>query len=106
MTNAFINEFDDMAHEAFADAGLADAGTFKARLGVVMPCKVFVDRDPVTAALSGIEITKDQAVIRLLRAGITGEPRNDDVITVDAEVFTIARRVRSDESSWVFLCQA
>jgi hypothetical protein len=55
-----------------------------------------------------VEITRDQVLVRMLRAGITGAPRQGDVITVGegaaAETLTVDERVRSDESLWVLVC--
>ena len=112
MTNAFIAEFDLIAHQAFAAAGIADGGTFQsAANGVSLACKVMVNFDPVVAALAGVEIIKDQAMVRLLFDGMTVEPRIGDVIVVAGAVgdqrFEVARRVRTDpDGSWVLVCAA
>lgn len=110
MANAFIAEFDRIAHAAFTAAGIADVGTFQsASDGSATPCNVMVDIDPVIAALAGVEIVKDQAMVRLLFEGMTIEPRIGDVIVISgsSQRLEIARRVRTDpDGSWVLVCAA
>lgn len=104
--NSFFSRCDRLGHAMFLQHGIASEGTFTPKDRASMPCRMMVDVDPEVTALMGVEITKDQAVVRLLMDGISVEPKHGDVIKVGAIRYTIARRVRTDPgASWVFLCQ-
>ncbi|MCR6700854.1 MAG: hypothetical protein NVV68_06780 [Dokdonella sp.] len=108
MSNDWIKDSMADFHTAFLDAGMANVATYVPQSGSPVPsCRVFVDRDITTAALAGVELIAGQAMVRLLiEPAITSLPRNGDEIRVGVESFTIVRRVRTDEASWVFVCQA
>lgn len=108
MSNDWIRDSIADFHAAFLDAGMADVAAYVPQGGNPVPgCRVFVDRDIATAALAGVELIAGQAMVRLLmEPAIISLPRNGDEIRVGVESFTIVRRVRTDEASWVFVCQA
>lgn len=108
MTNSWVKESMADFHAAFLGAGIADMGTYRPQIGDAVPdCRVFVDLDSVTASLAGVEIRAGQAMLRLLfDERISSAPRNGDVIEVNGRLFVISSRVRTDESSWVYVCQA
>lgn len=113
MSNDFLAEFDALAHAAFADAGMADAAVLRQHAGSVpvdTACSVYIDREPATGDMGGTEFYTDRVAVRVLRAGLTGKPVRGDTFTVtnadaSVEVFTIDQPLRSDESSWEFLCR-
>lgn len=118
IANPFARDFDSMAHAAFAGAGMAGMASFTPQRGSSIPaCRVFVDRDVVSAAfggagvvrsgaLSGVEAIKNQAVIGVLKEDVPDSPKNGDQLRVDGETFIVQRRLKDDESQWVLLCQA
>jgi hypothetical protein len=109
MTNPFLNGFDADAHAAFLAAGMADTALLRHTVGglpVSTPCNVYVDREPASGDLGGVEFLANRAVIRVLREGVASKPVKGDTLTIGADVFTIDQPMRTDESLWEFLCRA
>lgn len=118
MTNAFDAQFDELAHAAFREAGMAEMGAFEPQTGpAIANCRLYVDRDLATSAfggagvvrsgsLSGVEFLKGQAILSLFKADVPVSPKRGDAVVVGSERFVVQRPVAEDESLWGVLCQA
>ena len=98
-----LAELDADLHEAFADAGLADEGTYTAPgVGAVpVPCRVYVDK---ASQLAGDYAATygPRTVITLLRADVPA-PAEGGIVNVDGETFALRSRIEADDgiTSWV-----
>lgn len=94
---AFLRDFDAAAVGAFLDAGIADDATYIAPGGGAgVACHVLVDRNVE-------DFGEDDAPVSLRRTRITFqraqvEPVPMGQVAIGAEIFTLAKRTRYDES--------
>jgi hypothetical protein len=99
MSNAFLADFDAIAHSAFADAGIADTGTYTgiAPGATPIPVRVMVDDDVAQVGeLSRLPGT--WARITLLRADVAAPARGARVV-VGAQTFELEQMIRQDTGS-------
>lgn len=95
MSNPFNAMFDDIAHAAFADAGIADHGTYTFD-GEALPCRVMIDRNPVVQG----EVVDSYASVpeaSIFLADIP-DPQQGAILTVGTESWQLESEVRRDES--------
>ena len=90
MTNAFVAEFDALAHAVFVDAGLAENGLYHAPgSNTDVPCRCYVHRDLQSMGLDG-QVFGPRTIVQILRADISA-PRTGATVTIGVEVFTLDR---------------
>lgn len=101
---AFLRDLDDQLMGAFHGAGLADDATYTPPGGAAVPCRVYVDRDPATLALNGVEVAGNRIMIGILRAEVD-RPDIGGQLVIGSETFALEDRIRHDESltRWVVL---
>jgi hypothetical protein len=101
----------DGAHALLLDAGLADLCVFKPQgVSAIEDCQAYVTFDVMTAAQLGVEITKDQAVVQLLKKKADGTllpkaPVNGDELVFPDLLLTVVSRTRTEGDLWVLLCR-
>ena len=100
---AFLRDLDNQLMGAFQAAGLADDATYTAPTGgTAVPCRVYVDRDPATLELNGVDVAGNRVMVGILRAEID-RPDIGGVLVIGSETFALEQRIRNDESltRWV-----
>lgn len=99
----FLQELDADMHEAFADAGIADAGSYTAPGdgAPTQPCRVYVNRDILVYGSVG-EIIGARTEVVVLRADIE-QPVQKALLAIDGELFKLGQQIGQDESMtrWV-----
>lgn len=96
MSNPFLAAFDEIAHAAFADAGLADAGLYRLAPAAGIACRVMIDRAPVIQGeVSGSYSSVPEASIMLADVP---DPQQGAILTVGTESWQLEGEVRRDES--------
>lgn len=99
------------AHAQLLDSGLGDLCTFKpAGAASMSGCQAYVDFDVMTVAQLGVEITKDQAAVRLLKKKADGTPlprppMNGDELVFEDLTLTVVSRTRSEGDLWILVCR-
>lgn len=100
---AFLRDLDNQLMGAFHAAGLADDATYTAPSGgAAVPCRVYVDRDPATLELNGVDVAGNRVMVGILRAEID-RPDIGGVLVIEGDNFVLESRIRNDESltRWV-----
>jgi hypothetical protein len=114
MVNRWIDEEwsgPDGAHALLLDAGLADLCTFRPQgIAAIEGCQAYVDFGVMTAAQIGIEITKDQCIVSLLKKKADGTalqkaPVNGDELVFDDLTLTVVSRTDNKEDCWTLVCR-
>ena len=100
---AFLRDLDNQLMGAFHAAGLADDAMYTAATGgTAVPCRVYVDRDPATLELNGVDVAGNRVMVGILRAEID-RPDIGGVLVIEGDSFVLESRIRNDESltRWV-----
>lgn len=120
MVNSWIaNEWGgpDGAHRDFLREGLSDLCTYRpasdkgAAVTDVPNCQAYFEHSEATTNGTSITVTKDQALVRLLKktaeaipVDVTPPPTNGAQLIFDDITVKIVNRQDSNEDSWLFLC--
>ncbi len=99
MTNAWLADFDAIAHTAFADAGLADTAVLRAPGGAVHgDVRCMVSRGVQVLADEG-SVTSNQTTVDLLKADLPASITKAWVVVLsDGEYLIDSQPLSSDES--------
>ena len=101
---AFLRDFDAAAVGAFLGAGMADDAVYTAPGGGAgVACRVLVDRDVEDFGDDAAPVSLRRTRITFQRAEV--EPVAMAQVVIGAETFTLAKRVRFDESLSVWWVQ-
>lgn len=102
MSNAFLAEFDAIAHSMFADAGTADTGTYNAMTdgAADVPARVRVDEGQQLVG-DFARVPGKTASITLLRADVPSPARGARV-TVGSVVWELDTSISQDTGSTVW----
>ena len=107
MSNAFLQDFDAIAHAAFASVGLAEASaTYAPRSGSPRAVDCYVDRSVKSLINRGLELRSGAALVTVIRTAGAAFPVERDVIEVGGDSFEIVSVVDYDELTWVIECRA
>jgi hypothetical protein len=106
MHSSFATEFDDLAHEAFADAGMgAGTGSYLAPdadpADVVTGVRIYIDQESQTAGEYGPVFAK-RVIITLINADVPN-PSVGALVTLGSDRWLLRRLEASDSNStsWV-----
>ena len=99
MTNAFLADFDAVAHGLFADAGIADTGVLRAPNGTEHgEVRCMVTRGVQTLTDLGA-VTSPETLVELLRADLPAGVAAGWQLQLGAELFVLdGAQLSSDES--------
>jgi hypothetical protein len=100
MSNAFLAEFDAIAHEAFADAGIADTAIYRASAVATpfaLPVSVMVDRARAEQGFQQQGSYADVTVRVIKQAGLV--LAKGGLLDIGAERFELRAVVEEDESA-------
>jgi len=103
MSNAFVAEFDAIAHEAFADGGIADLGEYRATAlaaPFAQPIRCMVDRGSAQQGFGQQGSYSDVTVRLILQPGFV--PAVGGLIDITGERFELRAIVDEDESAVLF----
>ena len=96
MTSPWLNEFADIAADAFLAAGIADNASYVAQPGAAaVACRVMVDRD-VEAFGFDSRVAARMVVIGALVADV-GSPRRGAAFVIGSERFVVDAVLDADE---------
>lgn len=93
--NPFTTEFDDLAHDAFADAGLADTGVYTAPAGSPVARRVYVNSGVQSLGEYG-QVLSPRTVIGFLLAD--GAVVKDGKVVVAGKTYTLQAVDLADEN--------
>jgi hypothetical protein len=110
--NSWIRDQWPGAHAQLVGGGVGDVCTLRPAEGdPIADCTAYVDREGFNANQLGVDVTKDQAIIRVLKKTTSDEmlaaPKAGDVLDFapDPLIATIVTRVTADDDSWTFICK-
>jgi len=101
--SAFLQDLDAQLMGAFHAAGLADDATYTPPGSVIATaCRVYVDRDPATLELNGVDVAGNRIMVGILRAEVD-RPDIGGQLVIGSEHLKLEARIRHDESltRWV-----
>lgn len=103
---AFLRDLDSQLMDAFHGAGLAEDAEYTAPGGAAVSCRVYVDRDPATLEVNGVDVAGNRIMVGILRAEID-RPDIGGLLVIGSETFVLEARIRHDESltRWVVVPQ-
>lgn len=95
---AFLAALDSDLHAAFADAGMADTGTYTTPdASVTEACSVFVDRD--TQTLGDVQQFKTGRVeVAYVLGSMVETPRKNGQLVVDGDIYVNDSELSNDGS--------
>lgn len=102
MTNPWLAEFDAIARDAFADAGIAErvAATYTpAGSSTPIACTLLIDRGVIPVGIDPSQVTSPQIVITAYRDQIGAVLARGAKFVLGAETFTVDSIARADESA-------
>lgn len=100
MSNAWLADFDAIAHSAFADAGIADAGTYRATAVAApfaQPVQCMVDRARATQGFNERGSYTDDTLRVIKQAGLV--LAKGGLLDIGSERFELRAILEEDESA-------
>lgn len=100
MSNAFLAEFDAIAHDAFADAGIADTATYRATAAAspfAHPVRCILDRARATQGFNERGSYTEDTVRVIKKAGLV--LAKGGLLDIGSERFELRAILEEDESA-------